>query len=784
LHISGQELLRRLLLGCITALVVARPLVLGEDPGLLSKQTSSAASLVLTLLWFVVAVLWAGWRLWSRQRTWYGSTVEGALLALVALVFLSAGRADYHHPAYLIAWEWAALLVAFCLVRQLARSERDNQRLLAAMVATGVCIAALAIHHYLFSLPQLRDSIRPDENSKPEKVVTLEDGQKYDAEKLGKELAAGGILAPPEERDTWAERMFMNHAFGCFAHPNNLAGYLALLLPIGVGWSLSSWQRRLPPWKTSAVAVCALIMAVALWFTHSKGAILGLVVVGVIVAGLQAYRSGLIGKKALALGGVGAVAVAVFLVIGKEGSLGQKLHYSFGQRIEYWNTTWRMLFDRAHPKHVWLGVGPGNFGRHYLHYMVPGAADEILDPHNFALEIWATSGLIALAVLLAALFLFFRYTWPTLVGTRPEVASDELEPAADGSRTHWEFYLGGMAGLTIAFFLWALALGGDRASENVIEGAISAGARSLIWFIAYGLLENIAIPATVRVISITAGVTALLLNLTVSGGIAIPTVAQPMWILMALALNGVAPAPRVWSFKSNLMSIAPLPLTAALALVYLLVAVHPAMSASRAMAIAAARYEGYARLRFEAEQKDPDEKPRLLRAARNMILQHIKKPLEQAVNADSGDIDPALQLSTWYAALWQLNYDADGRDAKNFREYALGLAQGASQLDPQNPQPYLQLYNLNVQFAQRADPENRHKYYGHAARMMEKASERVPTRAVYEYLLADAHAEAGNPVDARRHAERALQLNEQAPRRQRKLNDQQLEKIKEWQSER
>src|SRR5437870_8548815 len=85
----GPEILRRSLLAFITALIVARPLVLGEDPGLLNRL-SSAWSLVLTLLWFAAAIGWAVWRAWSRQ-TWRASGVEAGLVGVAALMWLSSG---------------------------------------------------------------------------------------------------------------------------------------------------------------------------------------------------------------------------------------------------------------------------------------------------------------------------------------------------------------------------------------------------------------------------------------------------------------------------------------------------------------------------------------------------------------------------------------------------------------------------------------------------------------------------------------------------------------------
>src|SRR6266849_4740584 len=84
----GPDLLRRTVLVLVTALIVARPLVPGEDPGLLGTP-SNAGGLVLTFLWLAAAAGWAGWRLWSGQGTWRGGLVEAAL-AVVALLFLGA----------------------------------------------------------------------------------------------------------------------------------------------------------------------------------------------------------------------------------------------------------------------------------------------------------------------------------------------------------------------------------------------------------------------------------------------------------------------------------------------------------------------------------------------------------------------------------------------------------------------------------------------------------------------------------------------------------------------
>src|SRR5579872_4600259 len=105
-------MLRRTLVILVTALVVARPAVLGEDPGLLD-DFSDPSGMVLTLLWFAAAVGWAIWRLLARRakepdregsRCAGGSAtgerppggaavVEVALLVTAGVVFVSAEAA-------------------------------------------------------------------------------------------------------------------------------------------------------------------------------------------------------------------------------------------------------------------------------------------------------------------------------------------------------------------------------------------------------------------------------------------------------------------------------------------------------------------------------------------------------------------------------------------------------------------------------------------------------------------------------------------------------------------
>src|SRR5207248_976603 len=180
---------------------------------------------------------------------------------------------------------------------------------------------------------------------------------------------------------------------------------------------------------------------------------------------------------------------------------------------DYWAATWHMIRDGQHPRFFWLGVGPGIFSHYYPRFMLPTTWEEVKDPHNFALEIWATSGVFAVIALLVALAAFFRSVWPAVRDPRPA----EAEPGE--TRRPWEFYLGGMAGLILGFVLWALGQSGDNAADEILLGGLIAAVRSVIWFAAFAVFERVPWPAPVRAPLLAVGVAALLLNLSVSGGI-------------------------------------------------------------------------------------------------------------------------------------------------------------------------------------------------------------------------------------------------------------------------
>lgn len=748
------EWLRRALLGLVVALVVARPVVVGEDPGLVVDPSSDPAPMVLTLLWLVAAVGWAVWRALARQTTVYAGAVTAALAAAVVLVFASAARAAaYKHPAWLIAWEWAGLLAAFFLVRQLATRAADLRGVLAAVLATGVMLSAYAVYQGWVEIPRQLAEFHTD----PGKLV--------------QQFQERGLAL---DKESIENRLRMDHVYSTFAHPNSFAGYLALLLPAAAAAALSAWRGRLRPWQTALTAGCALLVAYALWLTHSRGAILATLLVG--VATLAAVR---LSRRGLLLAGAGLAAVALAALFAFQAGWGAsgfgKGGGVVGQRLDYWRATWAMIND-----HPWLGVGPGNFGRHYPRYMLPTAYEEIKDPHNFALEMWATGGLFALAALLAALGAFF---WKVLRRAPADDGPPEASPLAR-VEPRWEFYLGGMAGLLLSF---VLRVWGAANSDFIIVEAAASAVRSLAWFAAFALLD--AVPwsgRTVR-IALAAGVAALLLNLGVSGGIAFPSVAQPMWVMAALALNAAGPAGGR-RLDSPLALGLPVPALAAVLLLYFFIFFYPVTAAD-----GLARRAGAAARFYFAEQDRLQDDAAARRTRRRLppgfLTEQVLDPLDRAVKLDRYNARLHTELLELYGRMW----------AQDTREdYALRIvhhANAAQKLDREGKDGYWAEFQVRQQVVRRLQAD-REKFVGRlgeeryertvreqhelAAQAAARLAQLDPGQAKWRYWLAKSLDEAGRPDERDAAARRALDLHDTAPAPQRGLTDAQGDEVRKW----
>jgi hypothetical protein len=771
---AAGDLLRRVLLVLVTGLLVARPLVLGEDPGL-TDELSDAGGLVLNLLWMAAALGWAAWRLLTRKGDWYGGLVEAALLVLVVLVFVSAeSAARYRHPARLIAWEWVGLLLAFVVVRQLASARPDDgHALYAALLAGAVSLSAYGIYQSAVELP--RDQ---------ERYAKLET--------LRKDMARQHVYLDDAQLQLMHRRLQDRHAFATFAHPNSYAGYLALLLPGLAGAVIVCRRDR---WPLAATAGCLALGCVALWLTHSRGAMLGLALVAVGAFAVARRRriwahKGIALATVLVLAGAAAVAGSVGLfttALGKDTG-------TAANRLDYWRATAKMIGE-----HPWFGVGPGNFGESYTRYLPEGAAEAIRDPHNFALEMWATCGVFALLALLAALGAFFvqvvRWWGGEVVNQNPPpphhpTTSPPEEPI------RWELYAGGMLGLLLAFVLRVQ----ESVPEAILAEAINAGLRSVVWFAAFALYERVPWTDRGRAAALTAGVAALLLNLCVSGGIGFPSVAGPLLVCCALALAALQRAPAAWLSGQRWFLSFPLPVLVGVALVYLVFVFFPVTSSAsdvrRALSYGLAFFEDMDRKADERQIKEPNK----------FIHNNVLGLLHQAARDDPDDARTHVVLAGWFGRAYRIF----APHPDEYAQAALAEVTRAQQLDPVGRAGYQAEYQLRMDFAEfmkqvrekeqqaedkEKDPKQKAEHARRAALLEVKAREQYrraaaallrylpndPHEPRLRYQIADAQMHAGEEEKkGREQAREALRLDEGTPDGPRRLTAPQRVQIRQW----
>jgi hypothetical protein len=769
-------LLRRALLGLATALIVVRALVPGEDVGLLGPD-GNPMGLVVPLLWLCGLVGWAAWRIWSRQTDWYGGVVEMGLLTVVLSAIVgTAFVASYQHPAWVVSWEWAGLLAAFFLVRQLARSPTDQRGLLAALLATGVTLAAQSVYQHALpdagrtpwpgltadELPRRRCEVLAALGSAPQNA--------FPATLSLPSLAAATSTSDPTLFERVAARNNVRPETGeavlplalrptpprppaaTFTSTANLAGFLALLLPALAGCALAAWLGGAPRWQQYAAAGCALLTALALGLTRDRSAILPCLLVGA-AASVLAWRhyatrpAGAAGpsRRLLLLLAFAGPAALLVLAFALRPSGGQELN----DLTREWSAAWAMIRS-----HVWLGVGAGNYGRFYPQFMAPTAPTFATQPDNFVLEVWATLGLGAVLGLGVALVHFFRRTLAAVPGEAQE-AKDE------GQGIGWEFYEGGMLGLLVGFVLRALPAGPDA----VVAEAVAAGVRVVVWFGAFSLLHGIRWGGATRVLACAAGVAALLLHLAVAGGISVPGVTQPLWLLAALALNALPEEPLPVG-RQLVGRVLPLALATAAALLCALQVVQPVTAGASSNRAALAAGQKFLDVRSGVTATQPEGKSERVR--RDALL-YIITQLEEAVQSDPGNARYWVDLANWYGTL----YEAVVPTNEEYRRRGFEFARAAQEKrDPLGVEGYLAESRLHQLGAGRAPSlELRSQAAQLAPEPLLKIIEARPNDAQLHYHLAVALFVAEQPALGTVHARRALELDLPGLAPERRLTD-------------
>jgi hypothetical protein len=659
----GQEVLRRLVVALVLGLIVAWPIVPGEDPGLLSDLVDSGAVLALPLLAFVGGLLWSVWRLWTGRSDLRGGLVEVGFLLFAFLTFVSISAAGYKRPAWLTAWQWLGLTVLFFLVRQLADSFEEQTGFFAVLLASVVALSAQGVYQAAVELPRGARIF-----------------QGADEKAINEAFFFSGSPTE-EEREITRQKYEGRMVSATFFRPAALAGLLVLLVPGLLGAGIACYRGGAPAWQTIGVFLCILLVLVILCLTRQPLALVALGFMGVLVLAVLGRSAPLRvwGQWALALLAATAIGWGLFRV----GFLGNDS--GIGRWQELGGVTRQVI--REHP---WWGVGAGNFELILPHYLfLDPASLHISQPQDFLLEIAASYGLPALVVLLATLgWFFWKATRPVV--PPPAAATEPAPPPAGDLPLRWELYLGGTLGMLLGFVLRA----GNVPGPDILGEAIAAVIRVVVWFGAVALFERIPWSEGEFRFGVLAGVGGLFVFLLGSGGIGWPSLTGLLMVMLALALASRGEGALPWWQKGEAslpaLRFLPLPVFLALVLGYFTFAVYPVTSSAGSIKDSLRAANTF------LVDAGKNRKDRTIEDPAQFAKKRILEPLKQAARDEPDNVRVQLYLAEWYGKIWS----QDPVDPKSSRVAldALAFARKARELNPHGVEGLIAEHGLRTRF--------------------------------------------------------------------------------------
>jgi O-antigen ligase len=240
---------------------------------------------------------------------------------------------------------------------------------------------------------------------------------------------------------------YVGRASGTYISPNNLAGLLAMLLPLTLAYLLVGKVNII---ARILLAYAALAMAAGLAVTFSRGGYVAagggvmLLLVILLGHGNHRWKAALLLVVVLAAGGF-FINQYLSRTVGymrrvanpdENGGL-VVMDASADSRLAMWGSAVRMWRD-----HPWFGVGPAHFDYRFREYrpeVIQARPDRV---HNDYLNLLADWGIVGAVIVLAGMGCFIFY----LGKTWPHVRREE-NTFGSGQSNRFAFFLGAMCGL-------------------------------------------------------------------------------------------------------------------------------------------------------------------------------------------------------------------------------------------------------------------------------------------------------------------------------------------------
>jgi O-antigen ligase len=236
---------------------------------------------------------------------------------------------------------------------------------------------------------------------------------------------------------------YVGRASGTYISPNNLAGFLEMLLPLAVAHVLAG---RMKPVMRILLGYAALVMAAGLAVTFSRGgwaaAAIGLLAVIGILLGNRQHRIPALLLLVVSIGG-GLCFTKIYLaktltyISRMEGTVSTgQVELNF--RRDMWTAAEGMWLD-----HFWWGVGPAHYNYRFREYRPEHVQAQPDRAHNDYLNLLADWGAAGGIIVLAGMAMFAAGLWET----RKHVQRAERDLGGRGTSNRFAFFLGASAGL-------------------------------------------------------------------------------------------------------------------------------------------------------------------------------------------------------------------------------------------------------------------------------------------------------------------------------------------------
>ncbi|HZF00674.1 MAG TPA: O-antigen ligase family protein [Methylomirabilota bacterium] len=232
-------------------------------------------------------------------------------------------------------------------------------------------------------------------------------------------------------------------ASGTYISPNNLAGFLEMLLPLATAYVLAG---RMKPVARILIAYAALVVMAGMAVTFSRGgwaaAAIGLFAVLGIMLGRRSQRIPALALLIVLLAGGGFVAknylsktVAYMDRVKDVADNGQ---VDLDMRRDMWRAAEEMWRG-----HFWFGVGPAHYNYRFREYRPPRVQLQPDRAHNDYLNLLADWGTTGGIIVLAGMTFFAA----GLLQTRKHVQRTEKNLGGSGLSNRFAFFTGASAGL-------------------------------------------------------------------------------------------------------------------------------------------------------------------------------------------------------------------------------------------------------------------------------------------------------------------------------------------------